>query len=208
MTQNPMYPPPPGTGGAGYGFPQPVPQQGNGFAIAGLVFSIIGFCVPLLGGLIGTILGIVGLRKTRNPGVGGKGMSIAAIVVGIISMILSTVVVGLMGAGGVMAWQFTKQARATTQTFVQDVAAQNTAAVRANVTDDYTNAEIEAAGAKLHKLGTFKDATTTQLHANNNDGLKTMHISGIATFSNGSASYEIDLENVNGVWKVSSASFH
>src|SRR5258707_11435910 len=121
MTQNPMYPPPPGgmPGAAGYGFPQQ-PKQGNGFAIAGLVFGIIGFCVPFLGGFIGVILGIVGLRKTRNPAVGGKGMSIAAIIIAFLSMIISTVVVASIAGGAWALARATPVPRATAHTFISD----------------------------------------------------------------------------------------
>ena len=79
---------------------QPVQQSGstNGFAIAGLIVTIF------VSALIGLILSIVGLSKSKSVG-SGKGLSIAGIIVAIIKMIveiliivlLSGVIVGLFG---------------------------------------------------------------------------------------------------------------
>ena len=209
MTQNPMYPPqPPGIpGGAGFGYPQQ-PQEGNGFAIAGLVFSIAGFCVLFVGGVVGTILGIIGLRKTRNPNVGGKGLSIAAIIVGLISLVVSAVIVASISIGGIAFFNSTKQVRATTRTFVQDVVAQNTAAVRTNASPDFTDADMDAQAAILHPLGALTDVTSTQFNFNTLNGKTTCHLSGVATFSGGAATYDIDMVQIGGVWKVTAARFH
>ncbi|HWE38451.1 MAG TPA: DUF4190 domain-containing protein [Isosphaeraceae bacterium] len=71
-------------GEAGYGA-QPVPQ-GNPSAVVSLVCGILG-CIPLVTGLLAVIFGIVGLNKARDPYVSGKGMSIAGLVLGVISLI-------------------------------------------------------------------------------------------------------------------------
>ncbi|MEA2708784.1 MAG: hypothetical protein QOF78_1385 [Phycisphaerales bacterium] len=89
----PGTPPYPGAGGAaavGYGGYQPAQGQGaNGLAVASLVLGIIGIFVPILPGIVAIILGIVALNKTRDPRVGGRGLAIAGISVGAISMIIS-----------------------------------------------------------------------------------------------------------------------
>jgi len=54
-------------------------QQGNGLAIASVVCGAIGFIIPLLPGVLGIIFGILGLRRTRNPAVGGKAAAITGI---------------------------------------------------------------------------------------------------------------------------------
>jgi hypothetical protein len=74
-----------------------VPEIGNAkrenrVAVAGLIASNIGFVVPFAGGVVGIILGIVGLRKSRDLRVGGRGMAIAAIIVGILSIATSAAV--------------------------------------------------------------------------------------------------------------------
>lgn len=92
---------------AGYGYSQypagGYPTYGaaeankpKGLAIASMVLSIIGFLLAwaVIGGipaLVGLILGIVALRKTKTGG-GGKGLAITGIVLGIISLIISALI--------------------------------------------------------------------------------------------------------------------
>src|SRR5580658_6772171 len=78
-----QYPPP--MQPVGYGF-QPARRRTSGAAITSLVLGIIG-CVPFLTGLLAVIFGFMGLRKTRDPNVGGKGLAIAGIILGIVSII-------------------------------------------------------------------------------------------------------------------------
>jgi hypothetical protein len=209
MTQNPMYPPqPPGMpGGAGYGYP-PQPQQANGFAIAGLIFSIVGFCVPVLSGLVGLILGIVGLSKSRNPNVGGKGLSVAAIVIGILTIVGWLVFSGAVGLGTLAAYRGSAALRATARTFVQDVSAGNIVAARANASSSVTDTDLTDLSDQLKKLGTFTDMTSFAINVQDMNGQKTAHLAGKATFSQGVSVYEIELVNNGSAWQISKATFH
>jgi hypothetical protein len=97
----------------GYGA-QPVPQ-GNPSAVVSLVCGILG-CIPLITGLLAVIFGIVGLNKARNPYVSGKGMSIAGLILGVISLIgwgaffaLGLSLWGSFGKPTIVATQFALQ---------------------------------------------------------------------------------------------------
>jgi hypothetical protein len=68
------------------------PKRENRLAVAGLIASNIGFVVPFAGGVIGIILGTIGLVRTRDLRVGGRGMAIAAIIVGLLSIATSAAV--------------------------------------------------------------------------------------------------------------------
>ena len=92
----PPAPPSPPAPGAQGSYVQPeyasglgTPPQTNGWAITSLVSGILGFCLPVLGGLIAIVTGIIGLTRTRDPRVGGKGLAIAGISVGALSILLS-----------------------------------------------------------------------------------------------------------------------
>lgn len=96
--QQPQYQPPPGAaphypgaaGPGGYGGYQPPPQQqSNGLAIASLVFGIIGMIIPVIPSIIGIVLGIIGLNRTKDPRVGGKGLAIAGISVSVVSFFMA-----------------------------------------------------------------------------------------------------------------------
>jgi len=72
----PGYPPPGGYPGPGYPPPQPQPQKPgtNGFAIASLIFGIIG------GILLGFIFGFIALSQTKRTGQNGRGLALAGVI--------------------------------------------------------------------------------------------------------------------------------
>ena len=68
--------------------PPAAPKQGNGFAVAALIFGIIG------GSLLGLIFGFIGLSKSKQTGT-GKGMSIAGIILSALWLIATVALVAV-----------------------------------------------------------------------------------------------------------------
>jgi prepilin-type processing-associated H-X9-DG protein len=66
------------------------PTQGNGMALASLILGIF-LCIPVAS-LLAVIFGIIGIKKTSDPRVGGKGMAIAGLVLGILGLMLLPVI--------------------------------------------------------------------------------------------------------------------
>ena len=78
-------------------------QQSNSMATLGLVFSCLGLvccgCVPF--GLLGVVFSFIGLSQAnRDPANAGKGVAIAGIVIGLLSLlgVVVSVVLGLFGS--------------------------------------------------------------------------------------------------------------
>ena len=67
------------------------PQKTNGMAIASLVCSF--FC-----GLLGLIFGIIAINQINKTNGGGKGMAIAGIVIGAVSIVISIIFWGAIMA--------------------------------------------------------------------------------------------------------------
>jgi len=69
----------------------------SGLAVAAIICASIGLCVPGLG-LVGLILGIVAISKaSSSPEThGGRGAAIAAIIVGIVVLVLNVVAIGVL----------------------------------------------------------------------------------------------------------------
>jgi type IV pilus assembly protein PilA len=89
MNPNPQYP---GQVGA-------APQGTSGMAVAALIFGLLGICLPCPLGLVGIILGIIALQRIgQTPGLGGRGLAIAGIVVPIVAGVLS---IGIYAAIGI-----------------------------------------------------------------------------------------------------------
>src|SRR5689334_6796443 len=62
-------------------------QESNGWAVASLVCACAGFVIPIIPTILGLVFGIIGLKKTKDPRVGGKGLAIAGICVSIFSIV-------------------------------------------------------------------------------------------------------------------------
>ena len=176
----------------------PGATKSNGPAIASLVCGILG-CIPILTGLLAIIFGIVGLKKTRDPQVGGKGLAIVGLVLGV----LSIAGWGLMGGG--MYWGYAKSqpARTVATQFATDLASQNFASAAA-LTDGVSAQELENAAADYKNWGnltnTFYPSFNIQTDAATGT---TCELAGVATFSTGlSKAYTVKLRKVGDVWKV------
>jgi hypothetical protein len=96
---------PPGYGSApGYGAPMAGygavgPVKTNGLAIGSLIASLVGFLCGL-GSIVGIILGIVALNQIKARGEGGRGLAIAGIVIGAISLLVGILVAVAFVAAG------------------------------------------------------------------------------------------------------------
>ncbi|HWE94988.1 MAG TPA: DUF4190 domain-containing protein [Tepidisphaeraceae bacterium] len=170
-------------------------QRGNGPAIASLVLGILG-CVPFITGLLAVLFGIVGLRKTRDPYVGGKGLAIAGLILGILSL------VGWTGMGGFMAYGYlqSKPAGAVAKQFVQDVSAGNMSAAAANST--ISTAQLQADNQQLATYGAFQSVSFYSFNVTSFNGQTVMHLGGVATFANGPKACNVDLAKTGETYKV------
>ena len=80
------------------GQPQAGEKKTDGLAIASLVLGILGFMCSVLTGIPAVILGIISIKKIdRSPGLQGRGMAIAGIVLGGLSVILIPVISVMAG---------------------------------------------------------------------------------------------------------------
>lgn len=57
-------------------------------AITSVVCGAMGFIIPVIPSLLGIILGIIELNKTKDPKVGGKGLAITGISLGAVSLVM------------------------------------------------------------------------------------------------------------------------
>ena len=89
-------------------------------AICSLVFGLLG-CIPFVTGLVAVILGIVGINKTKNPMVTGKGMAIAGLILGVLSLLGWTGMIAAGGAGIYAMRQAGEPARVVAEEFARDL---------------------------------------------------------------------------------------
>ncbi len=109
-TAPPPYgtPPPPGYAPPGYAaaYGMPVQQQSSGLAVASLVLGLLSFLFWFFTGIPAVITGHMALNRIKqNPMLGGKGMAIAGLILGYLSIasllcIGGLIVVGLLSGSG------------------------------------------------------------------------------------------------------------
>ena len=67
---------------------QPVRQTQNGLGVAALVLSILGIvgCIPFVGGVLGIVFGILGMKNADRGIATNKGMAKAGLIIGIVGL--------------------------------------------------------------------------------------------------------------------------
>lgn len=89
----PLYPPPPEYGApypGGYGPPMTPVGGTNPLAI----FSLVASCIGLLcgfGSIIGIVLGVIAMNQIKRTGQQGRGLAVAGIAVGAVSLVVSVI---------------------------------------------------------------------------------------------------------------------
>ncbi len=72
---------------------QPLPQTASGtsvgLGITGLVFAVLGLCIPGLG-LVGVVIGVILLARAAGS---GKGLAVASVIVGAIGLVVNVLLV-------------------------------------------------------------------------------------------------------------------
>jgi hypothetical protein len=167
--------PPQGFGPQGYSLP--AMTKTSGAAVCSLVCGLV-MCIPGITGLVAVITGIIGIAETGKPAVRGRGMAIAGLVLGIISL-------GLWGAVGVGVYQVVRASgpqRIFAKSFVNDLDAGRIDACAANSTAKLSRDQIDAASKKMQAWGTLRDIRVFVLDFNPNSANFAGSATGICNF--------------------------
>jgi len=71
------------------------PTTTSGWAITSLIVGIVGLCIPFIGPIIAIVAGILGILRTGDPRVRGRGLAIAGVTLGGLGLLFSLAVVPL-----------------------------------------------------------------------------------------------------------------
>jgi hypothetical protein len=205
----PNYPPnippnvPPGYGGApgggGYppgggsyppgfqappGYSLPSMSRLSGAAVASLVCGLI-FCIPGITGLVAIITGIVGIAETAKPQVRGRGMAIAGLILGILSL-------GgwaMVGVGGAYMYHAAGPQRAFARTFVNDLAAGKVDQCAQNSDQNLTADKLDSAYRQMQGWGALQDVTIIGFNMESTNSNFSGSVSGICRFPGGTHNF-------------------
>jgi len=141
-------------------------------AIFSLVCGIL-FCVPVVTNLAAIIFGVVGLRKTREGGVKGRGLAWTGLMLGIVSLLVWG---GIIGGTGYAAWrakQFVDAQVAKynwvgqTETFVNNLATQSPEKLQ-QLAPNMATGDIMKLQQELRALGKPKSVQVESVGPSNN----------------------------------------
>lgn len=173
------------------------PRRTSGAAIASLVLGIVG-CVPLITGILAILFGVVGIRRTRDPNVSGRGLAIAGLILGMTS------VLGWILFGAALGYGYVESgpARVVATQFLHDVSAGNSNGAMAN-SFGFTAAQIQTFNQQLTSYGVLQSMELSSFYFTSSNGQPIMLLSGSAQFSNGPRTCSFRLVKTGGVYKVS-----
>ena len=221
MTQ-PNYPPgmppqmPPGMppqGGypQGGGYAPPPANQGNGMAVASLIFSILGFCLLFIGGLLGILFGIMGLSLPIRSVEVEEGSPLLALS---LASSRSSLLPRLWAQAD---WLTSGSRRSSTSTsalsdaYIKDVSAGNVDAAL-DKTTGMTRTEVEAQVEQLKSLGADKSwsfRSSGKTTSNSSSSGTNSSFPGTAHFANGDKDFDVSITaDSGGKPKISSMTFH
>ena len=192
----PMQPPAPGYGYTpGPSAPRP---RTSGAAIASLVLGILG-CIPFLTSLLAVVLGIVGIRKTRDPMISGRGLAIAGLVLGLVGIIGWSLIGGLYG----FAYVASGPARQVARQFMTDMDAGRIDAAAQNASLTVPDLDKLAEHMKSKGSITKMNFTSFFVHTDTTSGTGCKLVL-LVSRSNDAEAYEIDLTKTGDKWIVQS----
>ena len=184
---------------------QPIqPPRTSGAAIASLILGIIG-CIPLLTGILAVILGAVGLSATKKPNVGGRGLAIAGLVLGLVS------IVGWTGFGGLMEWAYieTKPTRMAAKTFVTDLSNGDITSANVLCVPGTSKESLQATSDQMKDWGTLGKVRFFSFIAKSSQSYSTRIVSGAAQFANSMHTVQITfVTQPDGSEKIKSWEIH
>lgn len=178
----------------------------SGAAIASLVCGLLG-CVPFLTGLLAIILGIVGLKKTRDPMVTGRGLAIAGLVLGCLSFVGWIATTATFG-GALYLWsQAYEPSRKAAEQFTRDVSEDKIDAALALSVEGMDRASLVALNEKMKPWGALQALTTTSLDIRTVNDKSECSLGGQAIFATATKSYTMTLDKQGETYKVAKFDF-
>jgi hypothetical protein len=160
-------------------------------AIGSLICGILG-CIPVITSLLAVILGILGIKKSKQPNTGGKGLAIAGIILGIIGIIGWGVAIPGMIFVGKMAREVIDAPERITREFVATIQSGDGQAAR-QFTPGLSDTEFELLRGKFQKHGSFQKVQSFNIvqPQGNSQQNQEMRIGfdAVLLFTNGTANF-------------------
>jgi len=179
------------------------PTTTNGFGLASLIAGLASFCTPFVGGLTAIILGFLGIRRSRETHT-GKGMSIAGMVLGGISILSwaifwSTILTALHLGKAVINSATVEPPRLAVEQLLRDITGNNLSGAAA--TSGISPDGLSTLHDQVKDLGLVQNVENTTF---NNTADSDNSLQGVVTFDKGQRHYTAHVSSAAGTYRVTS----
>ena len=174
-------------------------------AILSLIAGLL-FCVPLLTSLAAVVTGVVGLRATRRPDVGGRGLAIAGLILGLFGLGFW----GLIGVGAYALYLGSGPARQFTRDYVRDVTSgEIDSAAAASQPDQISRDDLN----DLHRYlsdhgGAYHGLSFNRISGQNMSGVVRWELGGTASFDSGPAAFSCEVVSTTSGYRMRQLHFN
>ncbi len=187
--------------------PNAIPRpRTSGTAIASLVCGLLG-CIPFLTGLAAVVLGIFGIRSTRDPLVTGRGMAIAGLILGALGLVGWTLWGVALGSGALFYYKSVEPARVIAEEFTRVASEGKVDEALALSAEGLDRESLVALCEKLKPLGAFQELDANPFEFQAADDRAEVTIAGDATFANATRGYTMTLRKQGLGYKVAKFDF-
>lgn len=169
-------------------------------AVASLVCGLLG-CL-IVPGVAAVILGIVGIAKTREPMVKGRGMAVAGLVLGSLGIIASIAAIALSLFAYFISETKLEPARLAAQRFIHDVSEGKVDAAVASSVAGTDRAPIADLAERMKPWGAFQGLDDEVISYVNAKGRVDYTIHGRARFATESRPCVIYVVEMGGTYRI------
>jgi hypothetical protein len=164
-----------------YGYGPTAGSKTSGVAIAALVTGLIGWVCPFVGSAIAAILGLIGIAITGKPGVTGRGMAIAGLLLGLLG-------IAGWGVGSYATYQFVRPMIELTTEVATLPQHQDFTKLSKWAGDQTTKDKLQTFTDLAKQRGGIKDVSVANQQRNKNTGSDVIDLQGTMTFGDGGSS--------------------
>ena len=184
-------------------------RRWNVWAVVSLVAGLFGW-IPFLPGAVAVVTGIVGIRKSREPFVGGRPLATTGALLGVISVVAWFLLVpstGLDVLAVTKVFQGTEEPQQAGRDFVKALSTGDIAAAQLHASGTFRREDLEALSRRMSEWGEFRDLARQDVALNPQPHVSTFQLTGTAEFSGGVRSFEMEQVNMGSGWKVTKLTF-
>lgn len=163
-------------------------------ALAGFACGVF-LIVPFGAGIASVVLGIMGLRETREPWVRGRRLAVAAIALGLVNIV---------GWGGYAEFisGISAPGRSMAHRFVTELSEDRTSDARGDCAGGINETRLQAAADQLKQWGGAKSVAVFYINSDTTSGATTGSVRGSIHTPGGEHTFQLQTVGEDGGWKV------